>query len=113
MSHAYAYRIRIGDAPESWDADDTSVDRSKKIADTLANNYVQVTEWKSTYLRCETSLHIDRLLGLLHFAGVKPEGITLERQISSLSEHSLGLEPCLPLSRVFLVLLGVIIKDLR
>ncbi len=62
MSHAaYAYRIRIGDALESWDADDASVERSKKIADTLANNYVQVTEWKSTYMRCETSLHIDKL----------------------------------------------------
>ncbi len=111
---AYAYRIRIADAPESWDADNASVERSKKIADTLAKCSVHVTAWKSTFLRCETNLHIDKLLGLLHFVDVKPEDITLERQIASLSGHSLGcLEPCLPISRVVLVLLGVLVKNLR
>ncbi len=94
---AYAYRIRIADAPESWDADNASVERSKKIADTLAKCSVHVTAWKSTFLRCETT-----------------EDITLERQIASLSGHSLGcLEPCLPISRVVLVLLGVLVKNLR
>ncbi len=52
---AYAYRIRIADAPESWDADNASVERSKKIADTLAKCSVHVTAWKSTFLRCETT----------------------------------------------------------
>ena len=109
----YAYRIRIGDAPESWDAENAFLERARKIADKLPKNSVHMAEWKSTYVRCTTSFHIDKMLGLLHGLDVKPEDITLERQIASLSEHSLGLEPCLPISRVVLVLLGVLVKNLR
>ena len=112
MSHdTYAYRIRIGDAPESLDAENAFLERARQIADKLAKNSVHMTEWKSTYVRCTTSFHIDKMLGLLHALGVKPEDITLERQMASVSEDSLGsLEPCLPISRVALVLLDIIVK---
>jgi len=107
----YVYRIRIGDAPESWDAENPFLERAGQIADKLAKNSVHMTEWKSTYVRCTTSFHIDKMVGLLHALDVKPEDITLERETASVSEHSLGcLEPCLPISRVILVLLDTIVK---
>ncbi len=79
MSHgAYAYRIHICNSPGSLDTQKPCAERAWQIVDKLAQTSVHVTEWKPTHVRCETSLHIDKLLTLLHSLDVKPEDITLE-----------------------------------